>query len=229
MRTFQAAVLILVFTLLGCAGSSVDHYEQALGIERELLRRNPTITYSHPGYVSVLRELAKVPRGHDDRPRAGTLTQRISDGRRIALNDKVPQVDHLPRRLRGTEAPRPMPAAGSSRPVGLRSTTPAARRSLERAAAGALGELTQAQLGQLDITLYTTSWCGYCRKARRYFNDRGIPFVEKDVERDPLGGDEFRRLSRGRGGVPLILVNGQTLRGFSQPALEAAIARAVAL
>jgi len=219
-------VLLLTFLLAGCASSTADHYEQALGIERELLRRNPTITYSHPRYVSVLRELDRVPRGHADRDRTDTLVQRISDGRRMALNDKLPQVDHLPRRLRGTEAPKPAVAAGTSRPTG-KPPAPAARRSLERAAAGALGELTVAQIESLDITMYSTSWCGYCRKARTFFQSRGLPFVEKDVEKDAAGAAEFRDVAGGRGGVPVILVNGKVLRGFSQPAIEAAIAQAV--
>lgn len=220
-------MLILSFLLAGCGGNSADHYEQALGIERELLRRNPTITYSHPGYVSVLRELAKVPRGHDDRPKADTLTQRISDGRRIALNDKLPQVDHLPRRLEGTQMPRPSAGAGTSRSTGLPRSAPAARRTLERSAAGALGELTSAQLEQLSITMYSTSWCGYCSKARSFFDSRGIPFVEKDVETDRQGAAEFREIAGGRGGVPVIVVNGKVMRGFSQPAIEAAIVQAI--
>ncbi len=220
-------MLILSFLLVGCASGTADHYEQAIGIERELLRRNPTITYSHPGYVSVLRELDKVPRGHEDRDKADTLTQRISDGRRIALNDKLPQVDHLPNRLEGVEMPRPSAAAGSSRRTGLPPSAPAARRTLDRAAQGALGELTSAQIESLDITMYSTSWCGYCRKARSFFQGRGIPFVEKDVEKDRQGAAEFREISGGRGGVPVIVVNGQVMRGFSQPAVEAAIAQAV--
>ncbi len=213
-----AAALLMPLTLPGCASERRgDHYDRALAIERELLRRNPEIDYSHPSYVSVLRELRRVSRSSPDRGRADSLTQRISDGRRIALTDSHPQVDHLPSRLRGAEAPRPARAGGPSPPA----PPPRAR------AAGALGELTAAQREQLDITLYSTTWCGYCNKARRYFADRGWDYVEKDVEKDPGAGAEFRRYAGPRGGVPVIVINGQVLRGFSQTAIDDAVAVAV--
>ena len=37
-----------------------------------------------------------------------------------------------------------------------------------------------------DIVLYSTAWCGYCRKARSYMRRNGIAFTEYDIEKDPL-------------------------------------------
>ena len=218
MRPLHAALLALALVLTGCVGGGADHYERALGIERELLRRNPTIGYEHPGYVNVLRELAKVPRGHDDRPAADTLRQRISDGRRIALTETNDHVDHLPRRLRGADKPAPTTAPLAN---------PAARRSLERQAARDVGELTAAQKEKLDITMYSTSWCGYCRQARRFMTSKGYPFVELDVEKDPAAGRDFARITGGRGGVPVIVVNGTVLRGFDSAAIDRAVSAAL--
>ncbi|QVK21724.1 transcriptional regulator Spx [Mycoplasmatota bacterium] len=31
------------------------------------------------------------------------------------------------------------------------------------------------------IQMYTTPSCGSCRKAKKWFNDRGIPFTEKNI------------------------------------------------
>ena len=67
--------------------------------------------------------------------------------------------------------------------------------------------------------MYSTSWCGYCRKARRWFQDNGYPFVEKDIEKSTDARREYQRASGGYGGVPLIVVNGQSFRGFDQRAL----------
>ena len=78
---------------------------------------------------------------------------------------------------------------------------------------------TEEQAGTLDITMYSTAWCGYCRKARRWFNDNGYPFVEKDIEKSAQAQSEYRQVSGGYGGVPLIVVNGKTFRGFDQGAL----------
>jgi len=91
---------------------------------------------------------------------------------------------------------------------------------------GSLSELTETQKKRLDITMYSTSWCGYCKKARRWLTANGIPFVEKDVEKDAAAGAEFRALTGGRGGVPVITVGETVIRGFAERQLEAAIERA---
>ncbi|MBS1189755.1 MAG: Glutaredoxin [Rhodocyclaceae bacterium] len=30
--------------------------------------------------------------------------------------------------------------------------------------------------------LYSASWCGYCRKAKAYLGERGIPYQEIDID-----------------------------------------------
>lgn len=69
-----------------------------------------------------------------------------------------------------------------------------------------------------QVTMFTTSWCGYCKRARAYLNKMGIPFVEYDVERNEIGKREYKKLN-GRG-VPVILVGNQRMNGFSAPSLE---------
>lgn len=69
-----------------------------------------------------------------------------------------------------------------------------------------------------QVTMFTTTWCGYCKRARAYLNKMGIPFVEYDVERDEFGKREYKKLN-GRG-VPVILVGDQRMNGFSEPSLE---------
>jgi glutaredoxin len=214
---------LLLMTLLlcaGCAQPGPSHYERALAIERELVRTTKDLSYSDPGYVQVLRELRQVPRSSPDRPRALALAHRISDGRRIALVGTMPQVDHLPRRLRGQDAPLPPSAAPAAAPA--RRPQPAALT----AAADRL-DLSDAQREKLDITLYSTTWCGYCKKARAWMTSANVPFVEKDIEKDRAAQAEYQTAGRGYSGVPLIVVNGKALRGFSRPAVEAAIREVV--
>ncbi len=65
-----------------------------------------------------------------------------------------------------------------------------------------------------EIVLYSTAWCGYCRKARKYMNDRGIAFVEKDIEKSRVANLEHKQF--GGRGVPLLVRNGEETRaGFS--------------
>ena len=89
-----------------------------------------------------------------------------------------------------------------------------------------MSKLTDDQKARLDITMYSTSWCGYCKKARRWLNANDLPFVEKDVEKDPEGNREFQEITGGRGGVPVITVGREVIRGFSERRLELAIERA---
>ena len=74
-----------------------------------------------------------------------------------------------------------------------------------------------------QVVLFSTSWCGYCRKARRYLNDNAIAHVEYDIEKSSEGKRRFTAL--GGRGVPLILVGNQEIRGWNPAALKAALAR----
>ena len=211
--------LLALALLPGCGDPDPrDHYQRAVAIERELLLQEPEAGYGHPRYVGVLRHLDQVRRSSPQRARAEMFAQRISDGRRFAAMERYPQIDHLPRRLRGTEPPAP-PKPGE------RTTTPAARRTLQASAEGAVGELTAAEKRQLDITMYSTSWCGYCSKARRWFGDRGWPFVEKNIEEDAEAAQEYAQVAGQRAGVPVIVVNGEVLRGFDPNRIERAVAQ----
>lgn len=35
------------------------------------------------------------------------------------------------------------------------------------------------------VVMYCRSWCGDCARARRWLDERGIPYTEVDVEADP--------------------------------------------
>ena len=77
----------------------------------------------------------------------------------------------------------------------------------------------------MEVTIYTTQTCGYCRQAKEYLASRGIPYTEKAVDEDYPAALEMARLSRQQG-VPVIVVNGQVVVGFDRPRLEALLAGA---
>ena len=35
------------------------------------------------------------------------------------------------------------------------------------------------------VTMYTTTWCGYCLRLKTVLKNEGIAFVEVDIELDP--------------------------------------------
>lgn len=213
--------LLLLLPLLACSSTAPDqHYARALGMERQLLRSYPDADYGHSGYIAVLRELKAVPSSAPEHGRAQKLVSTISDGRRHAAKEAYPQIDHLPKRLEGSEAPVP------SRPATRATTSTRSAPASRGAKSSSLSDLSPEQKQRLDITMYSTSWCGYCKKARRWLNANELPFVEKDVEKDPAGAREFQELTGGRGGVPVITVGKDVIRGFSERRLEIAIERA---
>jgi glutaredoxin len=73
------------------------------------------------------------------------------------------------------------------------------------------------------VELYSKSWCPACRKARAYFQQRGIPFKEYDVEKDPAAAERRKRIDPGSG-VPLAVINGQKILGYSASAYRTALA-----
>lgn len=67
--------------------------------------------------------------------------------------------------------------------------------------------------GGAKVVMYTTSWCPYCARARRLFEEKGVPFTEIDVEEVP-GAREQMRARSGRHTVPQIFIGELHLGGF---------------
>ncbi|TPH14614.1 glutaredoxin domain-containing protein [Litorilituus lipolyticus] len=83
-------------------------------------------------------------------------------------------------------------------------------------------ETVSYQVSSIDIgkkvVIYTTSWCGYCKKAKKYFSDKRIRYTEKNIEKSKIAKMEFKKL--GGKGVPIILVGKKKMSGFSQAGFE---------
>ncbi len=69
-----------------------------------------------------------------------------------------------------------------------------------------------------NVVMFSTTWCGVCKRAKEYFNAKGIAFTEYDVEKSDTGRTEYKRLN-GRG-VPIILVGDRRMDGFSAQQFE---------
>ena len=64
-----------------------------------------------------------------------------------------------------------------------------------------------------EITMYTTSWCGYCVRAKVLLDSIGLPYEEINLDDDP----RFRqRLFDLTGGwtVPQIVIDGIPIGGY---------------
>ena len=74
---------------------------------------------------------------------------------------------------------------------------------------------------QKTVRFYTASWCGVCTKARRFLKKERIPFVEKDIEKDPSARGELERAAKKAGvpasrlnGVPIFVIGHELISGF---------------
>lgn len=132
-----------------------------------------------------------------------------SSGRLVSL--RIEEVDVA----RATAPPAPSPAAATVKPRSpvLRLTDADVGHPGDPAAdvappAAAPGDLAPAPVPPATataaapapvVTLYSTSWCGWCRKSRGSMQSLGIAFVERDVEADPRAAAEKARLAPGFG------------------------------
>ena len=60
------------------------------------------------------------------------------------------------------------------------------------------------------IKMYTTAWCGDCRNAKRFFNERGIPYEEIDIEQQEGAAEYVMKINGGKRKVPTFEVDGRT-------------------
>lgn len=73
------------------------------------------------------------------------------------------------------------------------------------------------------VTMYSTGWCGYCRRLKREMTDAGIPFREVDLDDDPSHDDKIIARTGGYRTVPTLEVKGQLLVNPSLREVEAAL------
>ncbi len=72
------------------------------------------------------------------------------------------------------------------------------------------------------VILYSTSWCGVCKRAKSYMNQNGIRYTEYDIEKTEKGRRDYTAMN-GKG-VPILLVGDRRMNGFSAQKLEAMLA-----
>ncbi|HYE35101.1 glutaredoxin domain-containing protein [Methylocaldum sp.] len=69
------------------------------------------------------------------------------------------------------------------------------------------------------VTIFTTEWCGVCRKAKAYMASHGVAYDELDIEKSRSAKTKFDQL--GGRAVPVILVGKEKMIGFSPSKFEA--------
>ncbi|HJR44359.1 MAG TPA: glutaredoxin family protein [Actinomycetota bacterium] len=75
-----------------------------------------------------------------------------------------------------------------------------------------------------SVTMYSTTWCGYCRRLKRQMKDAGIAFREIDLDEDPGYDARIIAATGGYRTVPTLEVGGRLLVNPSIREVEAALA-----
>ncbi len=74
----------------------------------------------------------------------------------------------------------------------------------------------------MQVKIYTTPTCPYCKLAKSYMDEQGVAFEEIDVAADSDAAQEMVKAS-GQMGVPVIMVDDQVIVGWNKTALEEAL------
>jgi mycoredoxin len=74
----------------------------------------------------------------------------------------------------------------------------------------------------VQTTVYTTSWCGYCKRGKAWLSSHDQPYVERDIEADPSARAMVQRISGGTA-VPVFDIDGTVVRGFDPGALSSTL------
>jgi len=75
-------------------------------------------------------------------------------------------------------------------------------------------------MGESELIVYATNWCGDCTRARRFLDEHRIPYRWIDINRDREAEALVRKINRGNRSVPtLVFPDGSVLVEPSTPAL----------
>ncbi len=55
------------------------------------------------------------------------------------------------------------------------------------------------------VTMYTTTWCGYCVRLKKLMQREGIEFAEVDIEQDAQAAELVMKANGGNRTVPTLL------------------------
>ncbi|MGY1734367.1 mycoredoxin [Geodermatophilus sp. SYSU D01045] len=76
------------------------------------------------------------------------------------------------------------------------------------------------------VTMYTTTWCGYCVRLKKLMQVEGIDYAEVDIERDAAAAEVVMNANGGNRTVPtLVFADGSALTNPSIAQVKAQLAQ----
>ena len=75
--------------------------------------------------------------------------------------------------------------------------------------------ITKEDFNGAAITIFTATWCGYCKGAKQLLNEKEITYFEVDVEEYNISKRKLKEIGIEDFFVPQIFVDGVPIGGFS--------------
>ena len=77
-----------------------------------------------------------------------------------------------------------------------------------------------------SVTMFTTTWCGYCVRLKKLMQREGIEFAEVDIEQDDSAAEQVMQANGGNRTVPtLLFTDGTALTNPSIDQVKAQLGR----
>ncbi|MCV7088839.1 mycoredoxin Mrx1 [Mycobacterium interjectum] len=77
-------------------------------------------------------------------------------------------------------------------------------------------------MSHAPLTVYSTSWCGFCHRLKTALKSDGISYDEVDIEQDPAAAEFVGSVNGGNRTVPTVkFADGSTLTNPSAAAVKA--------
>lgn len=74
------------------------------------------------------------------------------------------------------------------------------------------------------VVMFGATWCGYCAANRKVFAERGVKYVEIDIDQNPAALP-FMRKVLGSPGVPTTVLGTRLIPGYNAQELDDALKR----
>ncbi|MBU4304590.1 MAG: thioredoxin family protein [Candidatus Omnitrophica bacterium] len=74
----------------------------------------------------------------------------------------------------------------------------------------------------MQVKVYSTPTCPYCRMTKEYLSAKGITYENIDVSSDPVMAEEMVNIS-GQMGVPVVVIGETVIVGFDKQRIDSLI------
>jgi len=65
--------------------------------------------------------------------------------------------------------------------------------------------MSEGESMSTTLTMYSTTWCGYCQRLKQQLDREGIGYTEVDIEQDPAAAAYVEQVNGGNQTVPTVV------------------------